>query len=321
MSKYADIFSGKQRAWVTRLVPLFVLLALVVAFGIANSRFLTVQNFVNILQQSSVLMMVAFGVTFVIMAGSIDLSIGSIVGFSGVIAATAVPQFGIFALVIGVLAGLGAGLINGLIFAYIKVPSFLVTLGMLSVLQGVTLMISDGFPVTISNTNFLNLASGRFIPGIPNIILWAIIALLVSMFLAQVTRFGRYTYLIGSAEPAARMSGVPVDAYKVGIFAVSGLLCGLGGTLLAARLSSGASGMESLILLDAIAAVIIGGTALTGGVGGPLRTLVGVLIISVISNGLAVAGVGSFTQITVKGAIVILAVAISMERSKLTAIK
>jgi ribose/xylose/arabinose/galactoside ABC-type transport system permease subunit len=139
--------------------------------------------------------------------------------------------------------------------------------------------------------------------------------------LAVVTRLGRYAYMIGSAEQAARMSGVPVERYKVAIFALSGIMCGLAGTLLAARLSTGASGMESLILLDAIAAVIIGGTALTGGVGGPLRTFLGVLIISVITNGLALAGVNPFLQIAIKGAIVILAVAISIERSKLTVIK
>jgi ribose transport system permease protein len=311
----------RWREWGGQFLPLLVLLVLVVVFSIANNRFLTLANLSSLLQQSSVLMIVAFGVTFVIIAGSIDLSIGSIVAFAGVLAALATTHWGSLALFVGLLAGLGAGLVNGAIFAYVKVPSFLVTLGMLSILQGAALIISGGFPVVINDQGYLNLAGGTLLFGIPNILLFAFGALVVAMYLARYTRFGRNVYMIGSAEQAAKMSGVPVDRYKVAIFGLSGAFCGLAGALLAARLSSAASGMESLILLDAIAAVIIGGTALTGGVGNPLRSLVGVLIISVISNGLAVAGVGTYLQISIKGLVVILAVALSIERAKLAFIK
>ena len=305
------------------LVPVAALVLLIIVFTIANPKFLTGSNFMNILRQFSVLLVAGLGATFIIIMGSIDLSVGSIVTMCGVVAALLVMQagFGPWAFFIAPFFGLVAGALNGAIFAYWRLPSFLVTLGTLSIVRGATLLRIEGAPVPIYNDSFANLVTGTALGPIPNIALWALGALVICTIIAFRTRFGRYLFAIGGGERVAKLAGLPVNRYKMYAFMVAGLLAGLAGVLLAGRIGAGTGQMGEEYLLDAIAAVVMGGTALTGGQGGPHRTLLGVLVITVLSNGLNVAGVDFYWQIIVKGIVVIAAVAITLDRSKVQIMK
>jgi ribose/xylose/arabinose/galactoside ABC-type transport system permease subunit len=305
------------------LVPVAALVLLIIVFTIANPKFLTSSNFMNILRQFSVLLVAGLGATFIIIMGSIDLSVGSIVTMCGVVAALLVMEagFGPWAFFIAPLFGLVAGALNGAIFAYWRLPSFLVTLGTLSIVRGATLLRIEGAPVPIYNDSFAGLVTGTALGPIPNIALWALGALVICTIIAFRTRFGRYLFAIGGGERVAKLAGLPVNRYKMYAFMVAGLLAGLAGVLLAGRIGAGTGQMGEEYLLDAIAAVVMGGTALTGGQGGPHRTLLGVLVITVLSNGLNVAGVDFYWQIIVKGIVVIAAVAITLDRSKVQIMK
>ncbi len=277
----------------------------------------------NILRQSAVLLIVAGSATFIILQGSIDLSVGSIVTLTGIAAAILVRdyQFGIWATPAAMLVGGMAGCINGLLFAYGKVPSFLVTLGALFALDGLALLLSGGQAVQVMDRNYLKIASGSLIGALPNIALWSFLVFVVTSIIGSYTKFGRYMYAIGGGETVARLSGVPVDRFKLYSFILSGLLCGLAGALMTARLQAGSPRMGEGLLLDSIAAVIIAGTALTGGVGGPHRTILGVFIIGILSNGLNINAVDPPTQIIVKGGIVVGAVFLTIDRTKIDSLK
>jgi len=305
------------------LLPLFVLVALLVCFTAASAAFLTQDNLFNVLRQTSVLLIVASGTTFIILQGSIDLSMGAVVTLTGITSAILLRDTDIGLLVIpaALLVGLLAGLVNGLTFAYLKVPSFLVTLGTQFALIGVGLLLSKGASVVIDNESVIVLASGTTIGEVPNIALWAVGVYLISIGIARYTIFGRYVYAIGGGERVAALSGVSVRRYKLLAFGLAGLLAGLGGLLLASRVQAGTPGMGDSLLLDSIAAVVIGGTALTGGIGGPARTLIGVLIIGILSNGLNILAVDPRLQLVIKGLIVIVAVVITTDRAKIGVIK
>ena len=306
------------------ILPLVLLVVLVVVFAISSDVFLTSRNFSNIFRQSAVLLIVAMGATFIILQGSIDLSVGSIVAFSSICAALLVDiwDIGLWAIGGGMILGAMAGAFNGAIFAYGKVPSFLVTLGTLSIVSGLGLMLCEGKAVTIPfDSNYRSASSGTLIGNLPNIVLWSLGVSAVMVFVARYTRFGRYMYAIGGGEKVARLSGVPVDRFKLYAFMLSGLVSGLAGALMAARMGSGSSVLGEGLLLDSIAAVVIGGTALTGGVGGPHRTVLGVLIVAILSNGLNINAVQAFHQEIIKGSIVILAVFMTIDRNKIQIMK
>lgn len=304
-------------------VPLGALILLVIVFTIASPAFFTGSNFMNILRQFSVLLVAALGGTFIIIMGSIDLSVGSIVTMCGVTSALLVMEagFGPWAFFLAPLLGLAAGTLNGVIFAYGRLPSFLVTLGTLSIIRGATLLRIEGAPVPIYDDSFVSLVTGTLLGPIPNISLWAIGALIICTIVAFRTRFGRYLFAIGGGERVAKLAGLPVARYKMYAFMVAGLLAGLAGAMLSGRIASGTGAMGEEYLLDSIAAVVMGGTALTGGQGGPHRTLLGVLVITVLSNGLNVSGVNFYWQIIIKGIVVIAAVAITLDRSKVQIMK
>jgi ribose transport system permease protein/putative xylitol transport system permease protein len=318
--------SGRMRQWfnMKSLLPLFALVLLVIVFTAVAPTFFTGTNFINILRQFSVLMVAALGATFIIVMGSIDLSVGSVITMSGCVAAlmvagTPLGRWGCF--LIPPLFGLAAGLLNGVLFAYGKLPSFLVTLGTLSVIRGAILLRIEGAPVPIYNDSFQSIVTGSVLGPIPNIALWAVGALIVCQIVAFRTRFGRYLFAIGGGERVAKLAGLPVNRYKVYGYMVAGLLAGLAGSMLAGRVGAGTGDMGEQYLLDAIAAVAIGGTAMSGGQGGPHRTLLGALVITVLSNGLNVAGVDFYWQIIVKGAVVIAAVALTIDRSRMEVVK
>ncbi|MBV9232110.1 MAG: ABC transporter permease, partial [Chloroflexi bacterium] len=298
-----------------------VLVLLMLVFTVLNPRFLSPLNFVNILRQSSVLMVVALAETFIIMMGSIDLSMSSIITLCGLVGAMLIRDHGEWAVLLVLVIGILCGLLNGLLFAYAKLPSFLVSLGTLFALNGLALFFSNGQPVEV-NAGFLSdVFTGDSFGFLPNIALWAASTLLIAAFVASRTKFGRLMYAIGGGEKVARLSGVPVERYKVYAFLVSGLLAAFGGMLLMFRIAAGTPDMGSPFLLDSIAAVVMGGTALTGGIGGPYRTLIGVLVITILSNGMNIANIHPYLQIFIRGVVVIAAVALTIDRSKIALVK
>ena len=301
--------------------PIIVLLLLMLVFTILNPRFLSPLNLINILRQSSVLMVVALGATFIIIMGSIDLSMSSIVTLCGLVGAMFIRDHGEWAVLLVLLIGILCGLLNGILFAYAKLPSFLVTLGTLFAFNGLALFFSNGQPVEVNAGLLSNVFTGDSFGFFPNIVLWAAAILVLSGFVASRTKFGRLMYAIGGGEKVARLSGVPVERYKVYAFLVSGLLAAFGGMLLMFRIAAGTPDMGSSFLLDSIAAVVMGGTALTGGIGGPYRTLVGVLVITILSNGMNIANIHPYLQIFIRGVVVIAAVALTIDRSKIALVK
>ncbi|MFD1252528.1 Ribose transport system permease protein RbsC [Devosia equisanguinis] len=304
------------------LYPLVVIAVLIAFFAVQNPYFATFDNAMNIGRQSSVLLLVALAGTMVIMIGSIDLSVGSIVTLAGIVAAMVIDPAGpLVAVLVGMGVGLSVGAFNGLILIGLKVPSFLVTLGMLSVLSGIANMITGGTSIMFMDFSLTSSVNAAMLFGVPNIILIAALAAAVLTFVAFKTTLGRYLYAIGGGELVAANAGVPVLRYKVLAFMLSGTLCGLAGVMLTAQVGAGTPTAGANMLLDSIAAIVMGGTALSGGIGGPHRTILGVLVIAILSNGMDVIGVNSFTQEVVKGVVIILAVASTIDRKKYQFIK
>jgi ribose transport system permease protein/putative xylitol transport system permease protein len=314
------------RQWIAKhaiaLYPVLVIVALAVFFAVQNPNFATFDNALNIGRQSSVLLLVALAGTIVIMIGSIDLSVGSIVTLAGIVAALTIDSAGsVVAILAGIGTGLVVGLINGVTLISLKVPSFLVTLGMLSILSGIANMICGGASIMFMDLSLTNFVNAELIPGMPTIILVALLSAVALTFIAFKTVLGRYLFAIGGGEIVAANSGVPVNRYKVYAFMLSGALCGLAGVLLTAQVGAGTPAAGANMLLDSIAAIVMGGTALSGGIGGPQRTILGVLVIAILSNGMDVTEVSSFTQEIVKGFVIILAVASTIDRKKYPFIK
>ena len=285
----------------------FVVLCAVIS--VLTPHFFTVTNLLNVAQQTVINALIAVGLTYVIISGGIDLSVGSILAFAGVVMAHAlrlgwpVP----LAILAGVGVGAGCGLVNGLLISYGRLPPFIATLGMMSVARGGALLATDGRPVSGFGESFRWLATGE-IAGVPVPVLVMVLVYAVAHLVLQRTKFGRYTYAIGGNEEASLLSGVPVRLYKTGIYVVGGGLAALGAVLLTARLNSAQpiAGINSE--LDAIAATVIGGTSLMGGQGSVIGTLIGALIMGVLRNGLNLLGVSSFIQQVVIGVVIIAAV-------------
>jgi ribose transport system permease protein/putative xylitol transport system permease protein len=248
----------------TDVLPVWTGFALIILFSLLHPAFLTWPNFWNIVRQSSVLLVASMGSTFIILMGSIDLSIGAIMTLAAITAATNSPTLGPASLLLGLLVGMVCGAINGTLNAILRLPRFLVTLGTLFVFQSVGLIISQGRPRPWS-TAFTDLIAGGTVFGaVPKI---GLSFLLICMFVAQKTRFGRTIYAIGDDE---RTAGIHTQRIKIFAFMLAGLIASLAGMFLGIRSYSAAPGMGDAFLLDTIAAVVLGGTALTGGIGGPL---------------------------------------------------
>ena len=303
--------------FLSRYVAYFALIAVVVVFSILSpDRFLTFSNLGVVLQNSAVLAIVATGVTFIIIGGSIDLSVGSVMAFSGAIAATFAGDWGAFAIVVAPLVGAVLGAINGSIFVFARIPSFVVTLGMLSIARGATVIFTGGSPVSIPLTSSFEIFG---IPPMPFYIAAGVAAIMGALL--AFTTFGRYTFAIGGDEEKTRVLGVPVDKVKFAMFALSGALAGLGGGILTSQLGSGSPTVGTGFELLAISAVVIGGTPLTGGSGSVIGTLVGSLVIMTLANGLVIMGVSTNVQTVLTGLVLIAAVMISIRRGKLKIIK
>lgn len=285
------------------------LLVLCAVLWALTPHFLTVSNLLNIVQQTSINAIVAAGMTFVIISGGIDLSVGSIVALSGVVLGTLLQsgQPGVLAIPAAAAVGIGCGLLNGALVSWGGLPPFIATLGMMSVARGGALLFTEGRPVSGFDEGFRWLATGNigFIPA-------PVIVMLLVYALAHValtrTTFGRYVYAIGGNEEATRLSGVAVRFHKTAIYGVSGLMSAVAAIVLTARLNSAQPIAGMMYELDAIAATVIGGTSLMGGEGSLGGTLVGALIMGVLRNGLNLLGVSSFLQQIVIGAVIIGAV-------------
>ena len=302
--------------------PFVLLVFLVILVGAVEPEFLTPETLIVFAADTATLFVLAAGQTFVIMLGGIDLSIQEIASMCGVILALLLPEWGYAAFGIAVAAGLGAGLASGLAHVYMRIPSFIATLAASGVWAGTALVISDARSVQISGNEreMLSWITNQTL-GVPHEVIIGAVVLAIALFVERYTPFGRYSTAIGAGEAATLASGVRVNRYKVIALAVSGTMAALAGVVLAGRLSSGSPTLAGEFLLPAIAAVIVGGTAITGGVGSVWRTLIGALIITVLRIGMTFVNVDVFAQQIVFGVMMVLAVAITIDRSKIPIVK
>ena len=303
--------TAQQKATLKKLGPLLALVAVCVWLAFMSPNFLTVSNSFDVMRQVSINALIAFGMTLSILLGGIDLSVGSILAVSSVLAAMTMRGGHNAGLAVGIaiLAGAGMGSLNGVIIAKGRVAPFIATLGMLTLLRGVALVLSKGSPISGFSSHFFAMLGGgyvaRLIP-VPVVLMLAIFALF--WFVLTRTVFGRHVYATGGNTEAAKLSGVNTDRVQILVYTVSGAMAALAGVILTSRLDSAQPTAGAGYELDAITAVVLGGTSLAGGRGWIFGTLVGALLIGVLNNGLNLMGVSAFYQQVVKGSVILLAV-------------
>ncbi|UUP18628.1 ABC transporter permease subunit [Nitratireductor thuwali] len=293
-----------------------VLLLLAIGFELLSGKFMSINNLSIVMQQASINIVLAAGMTFVILTGGIDLSVGSILAASAMLAVivSLIPEYGMLGIPAAMALGLAFGLANGGLIAFLRLPPFIVTLGSLTAVRGVARLMGGDTTVFNPDLPFDFIGNGTLF-GIPWLALIAIGVILVSWFILRRTVLGTWIYAVGGNQEAARLTGIKVSLVLLFVYGMSGLLSGLGGAMSAARLYA-ANGLQLGMAyeLDAIAAVILGGTSFVGGVGSIWGTLVGALIIAVLSNGLILAGVSDIWQFIIKGLVIIVAVALDRYR-------
>lgn len=304
--KTKNTFNGKQ--FVAMYGSLIGLIALFVIFAVLKPRFMTFENVRNVLRVSSINGLLAIGMTFVVLTSGIDLSVGAVMGCASMYGAYfAQASMGLPAIVgimVGCLMGLVFGIFNGVCIAYLKVPSFVGTLGSMSIAKGLTFILTDSKPIPNLTDDFKAIGGGYLGPiPIPCIIM--IIVLIICFFLLYKTKYGRYIFAVGGNLNGARVSGINTRKVICSVYIISGVLSALAGVITSARVTSGVTSTGSGYETDAIAAVVIGGTSLAGGRGRLWGTVVGILIMQVLSNGLDMIGVNAYIQLVVKGFVVI----------------
>lgn len=311
-----SIVINKKKLNISNYINIISIVLLLILFTAINKNFLSIVNIKNLLTDISPLLVMACGVTFVLLLGSIDLSIGAICSCSAVIFAILLPQHGYMAYIVAIVFGIIAGFLNGIIFTKVKIPSFIATLGTMSVWQSLAYIISDGAPLQIKIKHWGFLEWAKIKVGIvPMTLIVALVILFVFYIVQKNTKLGKYSYAIGANERAARLAGVSIDLVKLFVFTINGLCCALAGIFLSVKLKSGIPTVGNPFQLMGIAAVVLGGTALTGGKGGVLGTLIGVATVKIIQNGMNVIGVNTFWQNIVFGIIIILALILTADRS------
>lgn len=290
---------------------LFGLLVLCIILSILTPRFLTINNLRNVFTQVSVNAVIAAGMTFVILTGGIDLSVGSILAIAGAVAASIVKSTGnVFLAVIAALAiGAIIGLLNGIIIARGKIQAFIATLVSMTVFRGVTYVYTNGTPVSGLGQKFMVLGNDKIL-GMPIPVIVTVIIFLLSYYILDQTRYGRYVYSIGGNEDTARLSGINTNKVKTLVYVISGVMAAVSGIIVTSRIGSASPNAGSGFELDAIAAVVLGGTSLAGGEGSIVGTIIGAVIIGVLNNGLNLMNVSPFYQLIVKGLVILLAVMI-----------
>jgi ribose transport system permease protein len=302
--------------------PLFTLIVLMALVGSLQPSFLTPETLLQLASDTATLFVLACGSSFVIMLGGIDLSIQAMASLASVIVALSIDQLGYGSFVLAVLAGALFGALAGLAHVKLKIPSFIATLAVGGVLAGIALVISHEHSITLDERQreYLTWITGTTL-GIPHEVFIGLAVLLLGHIVQARTRFGRYSAAIGAGEAAAFASGVKVDRQKIVAFTLSSAFAGLAGVILTGRLASGSPTLANELLLPAIAAVVVGGTAITGGVGSIGRTMIGALIISVVRIGMTFIGVDIFAQQIVFGVMLVMAVAVTIDRSKIPIVK
>ncbi|MEK5057275.1 ribose ABC transporter permease [Paenibacillus sp. FSL H7-0326] len=301
-----------------KLGPLLGLILLIVIVTIMNPGFLEPLNILNLLRQVSINALLAFGMTFVILTGGIDLSVGSILALSSAIVANLMLSGldPILAIIVGVLLGGIMGMMNGLMITKGKMAPFIATLASMTIFRGLTLVYTNGNPITgLGDSMAFQLFGRGYFLGIPVPAITMMITFAILWVILHKTSFGRKTYAIGGNEKAALVSGIKVDRVKIMIYSLAGMMAALAGAILTSRLNSAQPTAGDSYELDAIAAVVLGGTSLTGGRGLIIGTLIGALIIGVLNNGLNLLGVSSFYQMVVKGVVIVIAVLIDRKKS------
>ncbi|MDZ7955441.1 ABC transporter permease subunit [Nostoc sp. DedQUE09] len=300
---------------VAGILPILVIICILFAF--LSPNFLTGGNIVNILRQASINIVLATGMTFVILTGGIDLSVGSILAVSAVVAllVSLLPALSWAAVPAALLAGLLLGLLNGALITFLDVPPFIVTLGSLTALRGVAFLVAKGTTLINRDINFAWVGN-TYVGPIPWLVIIALLTVIASWFILRQTVLGVQIYAVGGNERAARLTGIKVNRVLLFVYGISGLLAGLAGIMSASRLYSASGVIGQGYELDAIAAVILGGTSFTGGIGTIGGTLLGALIIAILNNGLTLLNLSYFWQLVVKGLVIILAVTIDRLRRR-----
>jgi ribose transport system permease protein len=302
---------------IQRLLPFLTLIVLFIALACASPYFLTQANLSSVVRQTAVINTMALGMTLIIISGGIDLSVGAILGFSGLVGTMAM-QAGLpiwQGMAVGLAAGLFWGFVNGFLTVRLNINPFIVTLGTLGIVRGVTLIISNGLPVHQIPQKFSFLGEGNLL-GVP-FVLWILLACAAAThIILEHTRLGRYAFAIGSNTEAAFYAGIPVAFHTTAVYAISGLLCGLAGMIEASRLMTGQPTAGQGYELQVIAAVVIGGGSLRGGEGSVMGTLVGAFIMGLLSNGSDLLGISPYLQQAIIGAIIILAVTVDELRKR-----
>ena len=303
---------GFDKKWIQTYMLIFIVIGLGVILSFISSNFLTVTNLLNVVRQIAVNGILAIGMTIVCLTGGIDLSVGSIVAFSGIIAAGLLRDTSCPIIVIvlaAIVVGAVCGLYNGYFVAYWNAAPFVVTLSMMTIARGLTYVYSDGRPISNLRTEFLTIGKGSIVGiPIPTLIL-AFVFILGSIMLSKL-KFGRYVYAVGGNENAAMVSGINVKRIKMMVYVLSGIACGIAAIILTARVSAGLPQAG-----DAIAATVIGGTSLSGGRGRLWGTIVGAVLLGIVNNGLDLLNVSSFYQQIVKGLIILGAILIDSKRN------
>ncbi|MCA5013747.1 MULTISPECIES: ABC transporter permease [unclassified Enterococcus] len=309
----------KKKFALGSLGPLLALIALVIVVTVLNPSFITPNNLLNLLRQVSINALIAFGMSFVILTGGIDLSVGSTLALSGALTAGLIANgiSPILAMLVGMVLGAFLGLINGLLITKGKMAPFIATLATMTIYRGATLVYTDGNPITGIGESFIFQFMGKgYLFGVPFPIFVMLIFFLLLYVLLHKTAFGKKTYAVGGNLKAAEIAGVKTDRVQMIIYTISGLMASISGIILTSRLNSAQPTAGQAYEMDAIAAVVLGGTSLSGGKGRLFGTLIGALIIGTINNGLNLLGVSSFYQQIVKGLVIIIAVLLDRKQNK-----
>jgi ribose transport system permease protein len=307
---------------IKRFQSVIALLVLCIALSFLTDKFFTAANSVNVLRQVAVNVCIATGMTLIVLTGGIDLSVGSVLALCGAITAGLLknglqfPSADLYvgftilgAMLAAVIIGSLIGLINGFAITSFKVPPFVATLAMLTIARGCTMLYTGGHPISNLGESFAFIGTGSWI-GIPVPVWIAVIVVLVAVFITHKTKLGRYIYAIGGNETAAKLSGIRINKVKLIVYSIGAALAALGGVIITSRLDSAQPNAGISYELDAIAAVVIGGTSLNGGKGSVWGTVIGAVIIGVLNNGLVLLNVSPFWQQVVKGGVILLAVII-----------
>lgn len=312
----------RWRTW----APVVVLFMLCVIITTVSPNFLSLGNFSRLLNSAAIPVVLTMGMTFIILMGSIDLSVEGNIAVTAVASSMLVINdytnvaIGLAAVPVAILLGGILGLANGLLHVKLKTPSFMTTLGVGFAGVGIATAILEGATVRVSDQVFRSLSLGRFL-GMPMAVWIAALAVIIALTIQERTRLGRWLYAIGTDEMTARHAGIPIERTRIAIFTVAGLFYGLGGVLSVAQFGQGHALISQGRLFTTITAVVVGGTALSGGVGSVLNSVIGVLIVMVLTNGMVLMGIAPYVQQGVQGLLIIAAVALALDRSRLDVVK